>query len=214
MKLVIISAPHPVTREEELVRGMLKAGLTHFHLRRPTWQKSDFQNALLGYTKQERKNIVLHSQHDLVPELGLKARHFTSSSRPELPLQVDPLHPSSASLHSLQEVQQDLRGFDYVFLSPIFDSISKEGYKAVFKLEELRKALPALCPVIALGGITTENCAIARDLGFDGVAVLGSVWRSPDPVAKCKEFLSICSRLAGPKERLKSLSDTEVSFRS
>jgi len=63
-------------------------------------------------------------------------------------------------------------------------------------------------------GITTENCAIARDLGFDGVAVLGSVWRSPDPVAKCKEFLSICSRLAGPKERLKSLSDTEVSFRS
>lgn len=57
------------------------------------------------------------------------------------------------SLHSLQELSEDLQGLDYAFLSPIFDSISKPGYTAAFDAEALRDALSkATCPIIALGG--------------------------------------------------------------
>ena len=57
------------------------------------------------------------------------------------------------SLHSLQELSEDLQGLDYAFLSPIFDSISKPGYTAAFDAEALRHALSkATCPIIALGG--------------------------------------------------------------
>jgi len=72
MKLIVISAPHPVTRERELVRGMLKEELTHFHLRRPSWSLQELEACILGYTEQERKTLVLHSHHDLVPKYGLK----------------------------------------------------------------------------------------------------------------------------------------------
>jgi len=37
--------------------------------------------------------------------------------------------------------------------------------------------------VFALGGVTMENMAQVRALGFDGAAVLGAVWQAADPVA-------------------------------
>jgi thiamine monophosphate synthase len=50
-------------------------------------------------------------------------------------------------------------------------------------------------PSVHVAGVTTENCNIAKDLGFDGVAVLGSIWQKSNPVAECKKFLSICNNL-------------------
>jgi thiamine-phosphate pyrophosphorylase len=35
--------------------------------------------------------------------------------------------------------------------------------------------------VFALGGMTVENMAQVRALGFDGAAVLGAVWQAADP---------------------------------
>ena len=57
------------------------------------------------------------------------------------------------SLHSLGELSEDLHGLDYAFLSPVFDSISKQGYTAAFDSEALKEAVSkAACPIIALGG--------------------------------------------------------------
>ena len=66
----------------------------------------------------------------------------------------------------------------YCFLSPIFDSISKEGYKANFDKLELKEFLAKdrKTKVIALGGLTEENYLEVLELGFDGGAFLGSVW--------------------------------------
>ena len=103
------------------------------------------------------------------------------------------------SLHSLQELQLGLSGMDYVFLSPIFDSISKQGYSAAFEAEALAVALQtAKCPVIALGGISPQNIPIAASLGFSGVAALGSIWQGPDPVAEFRNLLKSCG-VAGPQ---------------
>ena len=46
----------------------------------------------------------------------------------------------SVSCHSIEEVKEWKPKCDYVFLSPIYNSISKEGYEAKFSKEELRKA--------------------------------------------------------------------------
>ena len=84
----------------------------------------------------------------------------------------------SRSCHSLDEVSES-RFYDYVFLSPIFDSISKEGYKQGFTSEQLNKAKVRKIidgRVIALGGITAENIFMANSYGFGGVAVLGDLW--------------------------------------
>jgi len=89
------------------------------------------------------------------------------------------LHESGKiSCHSFEEVKKLEGKVDYCFLSPIYDSISKEGYKAKFEKKELKKFLQQKrkTKIIALGGMTEENYKKALDLGFDGGAFLGAVW--------------------------------------
>jgi len=75
---------------------------------------------------------------------------------------------------------------DYCFLSPVYDSISKAGYRAAGFLapgEGRRRRLAAALgrspvPVLALGGVGPGKLAELRDAGFAGAAVLGAVWRA------------------------------------
>jgi len=82
------------------------------------------------------------------------------------------------SCHSYDEVNSIDEKETYCFLSPVFDSISKAGYKTNFDKQELKEFLKKdrAIKVIALGGLTEANYAEVLALGFDGGAFLGSVW--------------------------------------
>ena len=90
------------------------------------------------------------------------------------------------SCHSLEEVDIKKDMADYVFLSPIFNSISKSGYNSAFSKEELHNAMKQGKidnKVIALGGVSSANIDTVKDLGFGGAALLGDIWdrtESPD----------------------------------
>ena len=82
------------------------------------------------------------------------------------------------STHSLNELI-NLKGFNYVFLSPVFDSVSKHGYNSMFSSEEIIdffKKNPLYTKVIALGGLSMENIDTALLMGFEGAAVMGALW--------------------------------------
>lgn len=76
------------------------------------------------------------------------------------------------SCHSLEEVfQAATEGASYVYLSPIFPSSSKPGYGPALGLNALSAAARAVSiPVLALGGITTQNEAACWDAGAAGIA--------------------------------------------
>lgn len=68
---------------------------------------------------------------------------------------------------------------DYLFLSPIFNSISKEGYESGFTIEELESASDKGIindKVFALGGIDEKTIPELRSISFGGVTVLGALW--------------------------------------
>lgn len=72
---------------------------------------------------------------------------------------------------------------DYVFLSPIFDSISKEDYGAHFSAAQLRDYSRRRIidrKVMALGGIDLDNLKQIKDLGFGGAVLLGDIWNRFD----------------------------------
>src|ERR1039458_7901787 len=54
------------------------------------------------------------------------------------------LHSSFPKFHSLKELEEHKEKYEYAILSPIFDSISKTGYKSKFDLQELKKIVPSL----------------------------------------------------------------------
>ena len=105
----------------------------------------------------------------------------------------------SASLHALTDAFLLRDQFDYVFISPVFDSISKSKLKQQFDLaiaktfmKEYGQLPGKNAEVIALGGVNEKNIGSVKKAGFDGAALLGAVWKSKDPV---KAFLRISSAL-------------------
>ena len=70
--------------------------------------------------------------------------------------------------------------YDYLLLSPIFDSISKQGYRSGFSDEELRRASDEGIidhKVIALGGVTPDRIGYLESLNFGGVAMMGAIYK-------------------------------------
>jgi len=200
MQLFLISPPHLVQNEERLVTEMLALGLARFHVRKPEWDRIQMLNYIATIPERFHSRLVLHSHHSLVSELGLGGMHLTAAirtagrtRRPTRPGQM-----LSTSFHSLAEISQHRRRYDYVFLSPIFNSLSKQGYEAAFNLAEVaatlrqlqQRANPGL-QVIALGGIEGHRLAAVRRAGFAGAAVLGAVWQQADPVAAFRALHSV-----------------------
>jgi thiamine-phosphate pyrophosphorylase len=186
--------PHDDTVELPCLAPLFASGLQRLHVRKPGWSRAELADYVHAIAPQYRPRLVLHSHYDLAPELGLGGIHLTEAARraPGLARLLRGLGGCSvsASLHSLAELQQHRRRYTYVTLSPIFNSISKEGYPSGFDLAEVQAVLHKLAArpgyrpqVVALGGIEAANVARVQQAGFVGAAVLGSIWQSPDPVA-------------------------------
>ena len=85
-----------------------------------------------------------------------------------------------SAVHAIEEVKTWKPACSHVFLSPVFDSISKQGYRAGFTPEILRRASGEGIideKVIALGGVTPDKLQLLHSLGFGGAAMLGYVNR-------------------------------------
>ncbi|MBJ6109036.1 thiamine phosphate synthase [Hymenobacter sp. BT523] len=199
MRLLVISPPHSVPHETALVSQLLAAGLARFHVRKPGWEQGEIAAYVADIPVRYRPRLVLHSHHALVAELGLGGAHLTAAGRAA---KARPTLASgqtlSTSFHTLAEIRQYRRRYDYVFLSPIFDSLSKEQYAAAFDLADVAATLRKLrqragyAPqVLALGGIEAHRLGAVQQAGFEGAAVLGAVWQSPDPVAAFRALQSI-----------------------
>ncbi len=94
------------------------------------------------------------------------------------------------SAHSVEEAEAACADeADYVFLSPIFDPISKQAVTAPLGLNSLSHAA-ALLPgkVIALGGIDADRAKECKKCGAAGIAVIGSVMLAQDPEKAAAEL--------------------------
>ncbi len=95
------------------------------------------------------------------------------------------------SAHNIAEVTAAKNaGADYVTLSPIHPSASKPGHGPALGVAAIRTASATGIPVIALGGMTSDNAAEARANGAAGIAVMGGVMRADDPAAVTRSLLA------------------------
>ena len=194
--LIVISNPKPLKNEASLINQLFDEGLLLFHLRKPESSSQELVLLLQEINPIHYSKIALHSCHFLAKSFGINRLHYNETSRKQLTnadfeeFKKDGL-TLSTSIHSVEDYNLLSDHFSYAFLSPVFDSISKADYKAKqFDLSLRKKTSTKL---IALGGITEENQYRAIDMGFDGVAMMGSIWNSED---KIKTFKNISQSLA------------------
>jgi len=193
MKLIVVSTETFFAQETTAVPALFEAGLEIFHLRKPHSTIEEMRDFLQKIPAQFHGRVVLHDHFSLLNEFALKGVHInrrtpvetwraaslsTKMPHTETRRATSLHHHTSKSCHTLEEIKH-ISGFDYVFLSPIFDSISKNGYSKAFSHEELLQAKRAGIingKVIALGGVTPENIPQVAEYGFGGVAILGGLW--------------------------------------
>ena len=80
-------------------------------------------------------------------------------------------------------------GATYAGFGPVFASTSKPGLPAPLGVGAVAAAAGVL-PLVAIGGIDAVTASSVVDAGAHGVAVIGAVWRHPDPVGAAKELVA------------------------
>ena len=182
--IIIISSQASLTDEPEIIRQLFNEGLEIFHIRKNEYSESELKKFIELIPERHFKKIVLHSHYHLAVEYGLKGIHVPHTFRGDVPGRT-----VSISFHALEEIQKVEIRFDYGFLSPVFDSISKDGYKSRFNLNDVKLFLKHRKEkIIALGGMDEDKIETVKDLGFSGIALLGTIWQSVHPVDKYKRI--------------------------
>jgi thiamine-phosphate pyrophosphorylase len=92
------------------------------------------------------------------------------------------------SVGSADEAREAEReGADYVALSPVFSTASKDNAGPGLGLRRLREIrLAVSIPVVAIGGISRQNIHDVIAAGADGIAVISAVVSSPDITAAAR----------------------------
>ena len=102
------------------------------------------------------------------------------------------------STHGLEQARQAEGSVaDYVAIGPVFPTRSKENPEPVVDWSELGAVRESVTkPLIAIGGITSENARPLFELGVDSVAVIRNVLLAPDIREQAGRFLE-SARQAG-----------------
>jgi thiamine-phosphate pyrophosphorylase len=208
MELFLISTPDFFLNETDILLELMRMGNFIFHLRKPMATKEETDRFLASFPTGFHQRIVIHQHHFLKDAYGIRGIHLSGKKRAAFTRQeivnlkkANPTMTISTSLHTLNEVNDACGLFDYVFLSPVFDSISKKGYLANPELIQLKSIYTMIglknppCKVMAMGGITPSKLATVKEAGFDGAAVLGVIWEDAHPLKKMSEFLEIAPQL-------------------
>ncbi|MBB6127858.1 thiamine phosphate synthase [Mucilaginibacter lappiensis] len=183
MQLIVISHPDSVVNEAQVINQLFDAGLTRFHLRKPDWSDEQLVDLLRQIDQAFYPYIALHQHHHIAIDFNIKRLHYTEKHRlatepGKLIIQKEEGYVLSTSIHDITELNS-LIPFDYTFFGPVFNSISKPGYQSNLTEDFNINQNDNQPRVIALGGVEYSNLDKLKLMGFDGAAILGTIWNDP-----------------------------------
>jgi thiamine-phosphate pyrophosphorylase len=179
--LAVITRPEGFAGEQDWLEGMLSSGLRKLHLRRPG---GTVEGLLERLAPRWASRLVVHGPVSLARKYGVLQVHG-SVELLGTGLRV------STSVHSRKELERLPEGLEYALISPVFDSISKPGYRGNDGLLGMpqgyrgkdglmgtsQRLLP--CRPVGLGGVSTDTIGLMLERGWTGAAVLGWIWEEP-----------------------------------
>ena len=167
MNPIVLSSQKTVEHEIEILISFFEKGLKSFHLRKPHYSKTRMKDYLNKIPSIYHNRIIIHSHHRLAKRYNLKGIHFNSKDRKSnfknwinirTLKRKNPFLRVSTSFNSVSDLNKYIDLYDYVFLSPIFDSKTKNNFQSNFKEYNLTSSIQrSNYNVVALGGLDLEN---------------------------------------------------------
>ncbi|WP_293784464.1 thiamine phosphate synthase [uncultured Pedobacter sp.] len=179
MELIVISRPDFFKAECHFVNQLFEAGLSIFHLRKPAADETAHRKFMDGISTGYHPRIALHHFHSLANNYHIHRIHHTESFRKERNnVELPESQILSTSIHHLDDSTQ-IGQYHYSFFGPVFNSLSKSGYRGIIPPDFRLGKQSAKPKIIALGGIGLTEIDKVKAMAFDGVALLGCIWSDP-----------------------------------
>ncbi|MCB9189801.1 MAG: thiamine phosphate synthase [Flavobacteriales bacterium] len=199
MELVVFSTTDRSLSEAKEVTQLFDEGLTCFHLKKSGFERHEMEEYIKSIPSKYHKYIFLHSNHKLRKNFKLGGLHL---SRTHLKRRYNSRWKMFKIRHltgglkftrtfsKLSTLSSSRKKYDYVFLSPVYDGISKLGHSGNFGNRSMKKYIQmSKSPVYALGGVTADKFEECHEVGFSGVGLLGYIWNNEEysPVEAFRE---------------------------
>ena len=156
-------------------------------------------------TKKTGALFIVNDRLDVALACGADGVHLGQDDlRVEVARQLAPRpFVIGASVGNVDEaVIAEEAGADYVAVSPVFSTASKDNAGPGLGLAALREIRAVVTiPVIAIGGVSRENVGEVIRAGADGVAVISAVVGQPDITAAARDLKDRIA--AAQRERLR-----------
>ena len=180
-----VETPDPLLAMLAFARDLKDAGVTLLQYRNKSgssWEVLAYARALRAELGQG-DTLFMNDRADLAVAAGCDGVH----------LGQDDLSPEGArkviggrlwmglSTHNPEQVRiADAAAPAYIAVGPVFATSSKANPDPVIGLDGVRAARAVTTrPLVAIGGITLDNCRSVIDAGADAVAVISSLTREP-----------------------------------
>ncbi len=200
-----LSAPDPLSAMVHFAEELLRGGATLIQYR----SKSSDTRTMLAHARELRRvtlgraKLIMNDRTDLCLAAGCDGVHLGQEDLAPAAARriLDSAIPDASgkkrffwigfSTHNLGQVAEanDLP-VDYIAIGPVFATASKARPDPVIGLEGIREARRATSkPLVAIGGITRENCLAVTEAGANSVAVIADLVESPSTATE--QFLRI-----------------------
>lgn len=189
--IIVITPEEVVQNETELINELFHEGLDLLHIRKPFINSEEIIDFIQKIDSTFHHQLVLHSHYDLAENFNISRFHFREIDRQNELYKSFEDKTISTSVHDIEIFNELNEDWEYAFISPVFPSISKKGYgENLTVLNDIKKRNNSNVKLIALGGINDQNISKVFESDIDGVALLGSIWESKEPLnvlKKCRK---------------------------
>jgi thiamine-phosphate pyrophosphorylase len=186
----LVSAPDDLDLLEDLAR----AGVGGFQVRdkdATTRELVALTRLVLGAVRPAGATVIVDDRLDVALATGADGVHLGAEDLSVADARrIAPHLVIGATCRDAEAVERAAAdGATYAGFGPVFATASKVGLPAPLGVDAIRGAGGVL-PLVAIGGVDATGARQCRDAGAHGVAVIGSIWRHPDPVAAAKELVT------------------------
>jgi thiamine-phosphate pyrophosphorylase len=177
-----------------LLPQLAAAGVDGFQVRAKSYDARrliELTRAVIAAARPAGALVIVNDRVDVAVAAGADGVHLGSGDLPvDVARRLAPELVIGSTCRSRAAVQAAAEaGADYAGVGPVFATYSKAGLPDPVGVPGLRAATGVL-PVVAIGGISAEEAAAVVAAGAQGTAVIGGIWRHPDPVQAAKELVA------------------------
>lgn len=182
------------TDDLTLLPDLARAGVVGFQVRakqRPDREVLALAQLVIGAVRPFGASVVVDDRVDLALASGADGVHLGAEDLPVAAArQIAPALVIGATCRDRGDVERAAAaGASYAGFGPVWATTSKVGLPEPLGPDAISRAAGVL-PLVAIGGVAGDRATTAVAAGAHGVAVIGGIWGTRDPLASAKELVA------------------------